>query len=200
MFTKFNRLGRIATLAVLAAAALPAAAAGAETAQPVCEPKISSQVFALFGDTRDYYLAPGGDFEGSVSWAKSGAVSLSAQIDPFALAGLRDAGSAWLQNGGKITSPKLCVTRDEPFMRFVARHAGGGQLDVIVRNFDADGRVSNTSSGSISPSDHWVWAPSRLVDLLTGDLDTGYSGYVDIQFKSQGDWKIDDVFIDPYRR
>ena len=85
-------------------------------------------------------------------------------------------------------------------LRFVAKATGSGQLDVEVRFYGPDGKVTDSSSGSVSPSDHARWAPSRTVLLKVDKLAAGETGYVDVPFKSQGDWLLDDVFVDPLRR
>ncbi len=66
--------------------------------------------------------------------------------------------------------------------------------------YEGDGEVSDASSGSVSASDPVTWAPSRLVDLKTAGLEPDETGYVDVTFRRQGDWRVDDVFIDPYKR
>jgi hypothetical protein len=83
-----------------------------------------------------------------------------------------------------------------PHLRFVAR--GKGQLDVEVR-VERDGST-DSSSGSVSESDHRGWAPSRYVELKTGSIPAGESATVTVKFRSQGEWLVDNVFIDPYRR
>lgn len=191
------RLARLAVTTALALAALPAAAASAAE----CAPQPSAPVFTAFGDLNAYHLAPGGSFEDGLDWARSGAASLAAESEPFALAGLGHAQSVRLLKGARITTPKLCVTRLEPHLRFVARATpGSGQLDVEVRVYDGAGAVVDSSSGSISPSSHLTWRPSRFVHLKTDSFADGESGHVDVRFSSQGDWLVDDVFIDPTRR
>jgi hypothetical protein len=198
-FRTLTRAAKVAAVAALASAAIPGAASAATTG-PVCAPQTTKQAFILFGDLRDYYLAPGGAFEGSVSWAGSGAVSLAASNDPWFLAGIGHKSSARLGFGASITSPKLCVSRNEPFARFVAKSSGSGQLDVTVRVYHPNGYVIGSSSGSVSPSAHARWAPSELIDLQTSSWPVGQTGYVDVSFRSRGDWHVDDVFVDPYRR
>ena len=84
-----------------------------------CSP--SSKAFAEFGDTNDYYLAPGGAFE-TLTWAKVGNVELSLDNDPFELfPGVR---SARLDNGESV-STSFCVDRTMPHLRFVARRSSG---------------------------------------------------------------------------
>jgi hypothetical protein len=190
---KLSRMKRLFTsggLVIAAFAAAPGTAAAAE-----CEYGPVSPVFAQFGDSADYYLAPGGDFE-SLTWSSWGGASLVTGVNPFALAG--GERSLKLDQGETVRSPLICVSRDTPHMRFVAK-GDDGQLDVEVRSYKA-GRVTDSSSGGISPSDHRQWRASRNVDLKVDGLGYGEVGAVTVTFRSQGEWLIDDVFIDPYRR
>ena len=138
MFKKVHHLTRGASacvLAVLAVATVPASSSADSAVRQVqaCTPNATTQVFAAFGDPRYYYLAPGGAFEGSISWRMSGAVSLAAENEPWYLAGTRHQSSARLAAGASITSEKFCVSRDTPYLRFLAKSAGSGQLDVTIR-------------------------------------------------------------------
>ena len=191
---KLSRMKRLFTsggLVIAAFAAAPGTAAAAE-----CEYGPTSPVFAQFGDSADYYLAPGGDFE-SLTWSSWGGPELVEGGNPYALAG--GELSLELEESDSVRSPLLCVSRDTPHLRFVAK-GDDGQLDVEVRSYNKWGRVTDSSSGSISPSDHRRWAASRNVDLKVDSLGYGEVGAVTVTFRSQGDWLIDDVFIDPYRR
>jgi hypothetical protein len=171
-----------------------------EASAPGCQAPSTYQAFSSFGDQGWYYLAPGGDFEQS-GWVSAGTTALVNETDPFNLTASADSRSLRLHEDATVRTPKLCVTDEMPHLRFVAKAArGGGQLDVEVRLYGPDGRVTDSSSGSVSPSDHAGWSPSRRVELKTDSLDPGASGYIDIVFRSQGDWLIDDVLIDPYRR
>jgi hypothetical protein len=177
-------------LVIAAFAAAPAAASAED-----CEYGPTSQAFAPFGDRADYYLAPGGDFE-SLTWSSWGRPSLVFEANPYSLAG--GVRSLRLDDGEGVRSPLLCVSRDTPHLRFLAK-GDDGQLDVEVRVY-RNGRVKDSSSGSVSPSRHRWWAPSRNIDLKAESLRSGEVGEVTVSFRSQGDWLIDDVYVDPYRR
>jgi hypothetical protein len=196
MLGKLRGRGRLLVLALVAVAvaATPATASAAE-----CATGPTSQPFASFGDLGDYFLAPNGGFEQELTWAVSGSVARVLGNEPYMLAGLGDRYALRLGKGGAVTTPTLCVSREMPHLRFVARASGSGQLDVRV-SFYENGRVTDSSSGSVSPSRHATWAPSRLVDLKVDRLQAGQTGSVTVSFRSQGDWLVDDVFIDPYRR
>jgi hypothetical protein len=198
MARKIRNPRRVLTLAaaVLAAFAVAPTAASAAT----CATGATSRTFAQFGDLGWYFLAPGGAFEGSLTWQRSGSVSLVTGNEPFFLTGLTHRKALRLRSGASVTTPKLCVSPELPHLRFVARASGSGQLDVTVRLHGSNGEVIDSSSGSVSPSDHAVWAPSRLVNLKSDKFAPGETGVVTVTFASQGDWLVDDVLIDPYRR
>jgi hypothetical protein len=192
-----SRLGRLSGLTAVAALALGAAPAAASAAE--CSYGPSAPVFAAFGDTAQYYLAPGGSFEGTLGWARSGA-AIVAEADPFRLTGLADTHALRLRAYSWAITPKLCVSPETPHLRFVVKARGSGGLDVEVRLYGSDGEVTDSSSGSVSESDHVGWSPSRTVDLKVDNLAPGETGLVDVRFESKGDWRVDDVFVDPYRR
>jgi hypothetical protein len=189
---KLSRMPRLVAMiggALCALAAAPGAALAAE-----CPVKPTTQAFAGFGDTNQYSLAPGGDFE-TLSWAKVGNVGLSNENDPFGLAP-GDFSVKLDRPGEAVTSLPFCVDSTMPHMRFVAK--GYDQLDVTVAVTYRGS--TDTSSGSISPSDHRWWAPSRFVELKTSSIPAGESAIARVTFRSNGSWYVDNLFLDPYRR
>jgi hypothetical protein len=192
-----KRLTRLAAAIAAAAALLPGTPAAAAT--PGCATGPTSKAFSRFGDLGDYFLAPNGGFEQALTWSRSGSVSRVAGSEPFNLAGAGHSSSLRLLKDGSVTTPMLCVSPELPHLRFVAKSSGSGQLDVEVRFYE-NGKVTDSSSGSISPSDHALWAPSRAVLLKVDKLKPGQTGSVTVTFKSQGDWLVDDVFVDPLKR
>lgn len=189
---KLSRAQRlVATIggAVCIAGALPGAALAAE-----CPVQPTSKAFAQFGDTNDYYLAPGGAFE-SLTWSSVGSVDLSFDNDPFELA--PGVLSARLDSGESV-STSFCVDRTMPHLRLVAKRIDG-QLDVTVRT--AYNGSTDSSSGSLDNSYHEKsWGPSAYIPLKSADIPVGESGTATITFRSQGAWRIDNVFVDPFRR
>ena len=104
-FTRLWRLSLLTAAAALGVAALPSAASAS-----TCVPGPTAPVFAQFGDPAFYFLAPGGSFEGSLSWARSGPVSVVSGNEPFLLAGPLHTKSLRLGDDGSVTTPKFCVT------------------------------------------------------------------------------------------
>src|SRR5918992_870782 len=137
---------------------VPGAALAAE-----CPLQVTTQAFAQFGDTNEYFLLPGGAFE-ELSWTKFGNVALSTEDDPFALAA--GSYSVHLSGNETVRSQAFCVDRTTPHLRFMAR--GRDQLDVEVR---VSYRGStDSSSGSVPGSAHRDWAPSSFISLKTDHL------------------------------
>jgi hypothetical protein len=198
---KLSRVGRLAALGMCAALMAPSGAAAAVS--PSCTSPETTQAFSAFGDTGNYYLAPGGSFEGALSWTRVGREGSAEIVDgnsPFLLNAATDRSSLRLRGDGTVRSPKMCVSRDMPHLRFVARAKGSGGLAVTVNVYDSTGKVTDSSSGSLSESDHRSWAPADIVDLKTEKFARGQWGYVDVQLMGAGDWLVDDLFIDPYKR
>jgi hypothetical protein len=189
---KLSRMPRLLAViggAMCALAAAPGAALAAE-----CPVQPATQAFAAFGDTNQYVLAPGGDFEG-LSWAKVGNVTLANENDPFRLA--PGTLSVTLDRAGEaVTSAPFCVDATMPHLRFVAK--GTDQLDVTVAvTYNGS---TDSSSGSISPAAHRWWAPSAFIPLKTSSIPAGESATAKVTFRSNGSWNVDNVFLDPYRR
>ncbi len=188
---KLSRAQRLlATIggAVCIAGALPGAAMAAE-----CAVQPTAKAFAQFGDQNDYFLAPGGAFE-TLSWASVGSVELSLDNDPFELApGIRSARLDYNES----VSATFCVDRTMPHLRFVAKRSSG-QLDVTVRT--THNGNTNTSSGNLDNADHGSWSPTAYVSLKTGEIPAGESGSATVTLRSSGTWRVDNVFLDPYRR
>jgi hypothetical protein len=192
-----KRIGRVkrllisAALAVTAMAALPSGAMAAE-----CPLTPTTQAFAAFGDANQYFLAPGGDFDSLKDWTVRGKAALVEDVNPLKLSANRR--SVHLETGESVTSVSFCVDSTMPHLRFTAKAAGSGQLDVTVQT--QVGRSTDSSGGSVSPDDHRSWHASRYVELKTDGIRDGRSGTATVTFRSQGDWHVDDVFVDPYRK
>jgi hypothetical protein len=193
---RHGRLARCVVIAALALAAAPATAAAAE-----CPDQPTSMVFAPWGDTSEYFLAPGGDFESvRTSWTGG---TLMPGNDPFYLAGGGDWQSLRIRSGATAASPSFCADVHHPDFRFVARPLNPyspGSLEVFVRFVDNAGVTRTPKMWTMSGVQFWTASPR--VQLMR-DLPLPTSGVTTAQvlFKAVGgDWAIDDVFIDPFRK
>jgi hypothetical protein len=194
--------------ASVAAAALavgaPSASAGLLVASaPDCSAKPTSAAFSqVDGDSTQYWLAPGGDFEaGSQSWSLGGRASLVPGNEPWNLAGSDHTRSLKLQPGASATSPVVCVGIEHPAIRLVAKgdRALLSTLTVDVITTTSLGLKVPVPAGVLLPNGQWKPSPklvvlSSLLPLLPGD-------HTPVQFRvtsvGLGTWTVDDFYIDP---
>lgn len=192
---RHGRLARWLAVLALALGAFPG------TAGAACPDFPTSMVFAPWGDTSDYFLAPGGDFEGShTSWSGG---SLMPGNDPFYLAGGSDVQSLRIADGATATSPTFCADASHPDFRFVARPLnpyGLNWLEVYVRFRDRWNVMRTWLVGGVGQMRSWGVTPQIR---LMRDLPLPESGETTAQvlFRAVGgEWVVDDVFIDPFRK
>jgi hypothetical protein len=192
-----SRLRTLALLATGAIAAFPGAAGAA------CQDFPTSQPFAQWGDDAQYSLMSGGSFEGSLSWTGTGSPSLAQENDPFNLSGTGTT-SARLRGRQAITSPPVCITAAQPYMRFVAR-ALDKKSRLVLEVLWNDKSVYKEKVLEEHPADLWgSWGPSKIVQLGKA-LPTGSGEIHEVRLRFSlkdrlGEWLVDDVFIDPYKR
>ena len=199
MLDHAKRHGRFARCLVIAALALGAAPAAASAAP--CPEQPTSMVFAPWGDTSEYFLAPGGDFEGA--WTSWTGGALMPGNDPFYLAGGGDYQSLRVRSGATVASPGFCADADHPDFRFVARPLNPyqpGALEVYVRFVDNTGATQTWKVWTMSGAQFWTASPRVR---LARDMPLPSTGKTTakVLFRAVGgEWGIDDVFIDPYRK
>ena len=190
----------IASVALL----LPFAGAATARADEVasrCTGRVIEQPFTQFGDLADYFLAPDGDLSaGGAGWDLHGA-EVVAENEPFWVHGDGTPASAWLDRGASAISPAICVTLDDPTMRFFARSAGGpsGLLAVDVLYTDADGVRQELRIGTVSADAAEEWTPVAPLAIVANTTEMN----VQFRFTALGagsEWLIDDVYVDPYKK
>ena len=185
-----------ASLVALAVGAAPSGAA-----LGIACPDPTSQAFSPWNDLSSYAYVPNGGFEaGAAGWKLTGGAAVVAGNESFSVRGAGDGHSLALPAGGSATSAQMCIGLLSGHMRFFAMNAGdpaarlrvqlvyGGGLGAVLGIADA-GTV--TAAGG--------WQPSPEVGMLGGLLPL-LTQYVQVRFTSLdsgGDWRIDDVYIDP---
>lgn len=191
---------RTRTLAVAAAAvavsAFGAAPASAVVALSGCDTPASAPVFAPWGDTTSYFLAPDGGFEnGAAGWVLDGASVVDGN-ESFNLSG-PGASSLRLDSGDSATSPAVCVGIEHPTFRFVAKKRQVRPASVVVSVVTERGLelpVGLAAAGSSWNPSPVMLVVANLLPSLTGTSST------DVRFRFTGltgSVQIDDVFIDP---
>jgi hypothetical protein len=162
-----------------------------------------SQVFAQWGDTADYALAPNGDFSQTDGWTFKNA-SVVADHDPFT------AGSnslAFTGGGAQAVSPAMCVNTLDPTIRMFVRDSGGNgksDIKVTVLYEDLNGKTQHLDLARISAGSDWSPSISIpiAVDVLSAASASGMTA-VAFEFTAEGLQKgetlsIDNLYVDPF--
>jgi hypothetical protein len=190
-------VGRIAALTCVAVFVSSGAAFAAQ-----CPTQSAKQKFSKFGDSSDYFLVPGGSFEGTaaqVGWTLSGA-NLTPGNEPFHLNSATDDQSLEIGDGGSATSPAFCVDSTMPSFRFFVRQtAPGSDLKIQGVVQTPRGPLSLTLADLPDRPLSW-WTPVQIT-VETNRIPKGFSVAAAMRFvvPASGSWQVDDVYVDPYR-
>ncbi len=180
-------------LAATYAAPAPPTAAGCTT--PAMAPLLSG-----FGDWRSYFLAPGGSFEANThAWSLTGGATTATGSGPLRLGAA--ARSLRLPAGATATSPVFCVDLNYPTFRFFSSKGYAPlTVDVIYPALGTRKPKATTVKGGAT-----VWSLTKDVSLRP-TLVTSNPGWRLVQLRfnagtgATGDWRVDDVLIDPRMR
>jgi hypothetical protein len=183
--------------AVCSAVALTPAAAMAADSTEECEIQATTKAFSFLRDYNEYFLAPGGDFEGELTWAASGDVQQKSSI--LSILGRRVVD---LGVGASIESPDLCVDVTRPHIRFGVKPPYSGTLKVQAV---ADGAVTDLGTIDAATQRRQYgengWSASPFVPLSSALGVTSGSRTVKLRFVAEsGSWDVDSVNVDPARR
>jgi hypothetical protein len=179
----------LAVLGALAALALTAPSAGAVS----CPAQPLARTFEPWLDLAWYQPAPDGGFESGGNWTLSAGATVVDGNQPF-LAGER---SLDLPPGSVATTAAVCVTVAHPTIRFFARNTGSAPapLNVSVVFRTLLGLQLEVPVGVVLGADEW--APSPVIPIVANLLTS------EVQFRFRpagGEWRIDDVYVDPYSK
>ena len=197
----------------LALVAFPALASAAD-----CPDEPSSQIFSIYGDDEYYSEVPGGDFDSTtLGWYFKNA-------RPDSMDSLKRKNAPHLTTDGKslrmdkqsyALSPPVCVSIRHPSFRFWAykKDGGAGDLNVRLLYTTSDGDYSIIPVGSLDGDGYRNWDLSASMPLwqalpLHPNEIANVRLIFDYGFKSDGStdssvrnqWRIDEVYVDPYRR
>jgi len=207
--TSFRRLALLA-LAFCVLLAVPASRADAGDGSLLGCGYEPEHPFLRFLDPLPYTLAPAGGFEaGAAGWKLSGGAKVVWGNNSFNLSG---AGSKSLQipSGGSATSPSMCVPLLLPVVRFAA--TGGSLLSTLKVEAvwkDSAGRQKSIEllPGVLGGSRSWL--PTLPLLQLGGTLNAltlnGLTTEMSFRFTPRGGlfgsgtWKIDDIYVDPWK-
>ena len=189
-------IGRVAAMTCVAAFATTG------TAFAACPSPSVSTPFASLGDTNSYFLAPGGNFDGSAGGWNLNNASLTQGGDPANAGGAANPESLTINAGGSVQSPFFCGDNTMPSLRFFANEvARGSDLRVyaVVNWGPWTGTypIGGVADGSLGTG----WSAGSPISV-NNTLAPGQTIQVALKFyvpQGSSSWQISDVFIDPYR-
>jgi hypothetical protein len=204
-------LGMITGAALLASAG--SASAGVLVASaPSCDNGVNEQPFAQWQDDNHYFLAQGGNFEGSLDGWDLNRSSVVNDQEPWKVHGDNGSKALSIPAGSSVVSSTMCVGLEHPTMRFFAHRQGGGLLAAtstllvtartetslgLVVDVPVIGLVNGLTNGTQWNKTGTQIVTSSLLPLLPGE-------HTPIQFRftavGTANWVIDDVYVDPRYR
>jgi hypothetical protein len=200
-----SRSFRAAGLAMLVSTAALIAGAPAQAAPlnfSPCDNATLSQPFLQWFDASNYQLAPGGDFEGSLSgWTLTGGAQQVAGSESYGVTGSVGSYSLSLPNGASGSSPQSCVDAAYPSFRFFTRTDTPGTTVTASVTYTSPLGTLTVPVGVVRPTSSWeptpVFPTGSVIPALLGNGITN----VQLEFTATGgEAQIDDVFIDPWSR
>lgn len=204
-----RRLLALGTLVLAVLALLPAAPAQAAG----CGARAVSQPFSRFGDQNAYFPATNGGFEsGTNGWTVSGGAKAVSGNETYYAGSGRDRKSLLLPVGASATSSWMCITKDDPTVRFFARSTSTSFVNVALLNVEAQilgasGTTVTHYFGMLTPSEFPDWSPSSAYSYgvwLDAPWLYGGGDTVSVRFRfwvqgNGGTWNLDDVYVDPFK-
>jgi hypothetical protein len=163
----------------------------------------TERVFARWLDPFQYALAPYGDFERDGGWQLKGGARVVSGNESFFVHAKGDRRSLALPGGASALSSPICLGLADPIVRFFS--SGGALLSLLKVEAvytTALGTVV-TPVGVVLPSR--TWSPGLPLPLLANVVGLtslqGTTTSVQLRFTSVGraEWRIDDVYVDPWK-
>ena len=201
----------LALVAALSATALAAPAANAGilvSSATTCDAQTYSKPFAKWLDFMNYTPVPGGSFEpGDRAWTLDGGAKIVSGNETHYVRSNSDSRSLLIPRGATATSPPICVGLAEPTLRFFAKQNSGllgvatSALAVSVDVETSTGTVLTVPIGAGAANTGWsptlpMVVIANLLPLLPNDTTAVRFNFTAVT----GNWQIDDVYVDPFRR
>ena len=189
------------TSGFLIGAVAPIAAQADLVSLSACDNSALTQPFNQWADLDYYKLAPGGDFEGSLSgWTLSGGAQGASGSESYGVGGSVGSSSLRLPSGSSAVSPQTCVNAAYPTFRFFVRSDTPGTTVTESVIYQTAAGSTTIPVGSVAATGSWMpTAPMLTGSAITGAMNGGTAN-VSLQFTaSGGSAQVDDVYVDPWR-
>jgi hypothetical protein len=198
---------RVVAVAALAIALVAPTSAAAEGVVAGCPSSEYEQPFAPWLDFASYVPVPNGGFEsGAAGWDLDGGAAVVAGNESFYVHDARDTRSLSLPSGSSAATSDMCVDAASPDLRFFVRNSGSllSTLKVEVLYTDALGEPRALTVAVLAAGSTWqpTLPIALLANLTAPPLVTDGTTSVAFRFTPLGSWsgwKIDDVYVDPFK-
>jgi hypothetical protein len=157
-----------------------------------CQGQVFSQPFLPWKDASSYFPVANGNFEnGAVGWDLYDGAKIVSGGNPY-LVGNK---ALDLPAGSEADAPATCVNLLSPTLRLFA--SGSGSVEISVVSMGKTFGVGTIyANGTWAPTASYLFVTNLLAILSP----TGASSATFVFTAWSGDVKIDDVYVDPYRR
>jgi hypothetical protein len=198
-----------AVIALAIACGSLAATTKAATVIGSCSWLSLSRPFLPWADASQYFLAPGGGFEGGMSgWALAGGTQVVTGNESYKVGGSSNSMSLSLPTtSSSVTTPTMCVTVLSPTFRMLIRNNGNngytdGQLAVYLNFTGADGKIQHVKIAALKGKTSWApTLPISFIQYISTPLQSG-TAQISFTIKpndNHGNWQIDDLYVDPLK-
>jgi len=194
----------VAALAIAFAAPASAATDGVLAG---CPSSTYEQPFTPWLDFANYVPTPNGDVEsGASGWSLDGGAAVAAENERFDVGGAGDTSSLSLPSGSTATTSSMCLDAMSPDLRLFVRNTGSllSTLKVEVLYTDVLGQSRALTVAVLLAGS--AWQPTLPIPFLANfgapPLVTDGTTNVAFRFTPQGSWsgwKIDDLYVDPFK-
>lgn len=199
-----RRVHAVGILGVLVSVAM--ASSGVADAQAAlistsaCQQATLSQPFAKWGDSSNYELLSGADFEGSIQgWSLSAGAQRVVGSEPYGATGSVGSYSLQLPAGSSAQSPYTCVDAAYPTFRFFAHNDSLLATVVVQLVYRTPLGTVSLPLGVVALSGRWQPTLPMLTGSAVTGLLSGGTAEVAVRFTAvAGTSQVDDVFIDPH--
>jgi hypothetical protein len=191
-------------LALVAASLTMMVAASPAAADTGCPTPPTSPVLAQFGDTANYTLLQGGNFEGNMAGWSLNKASVVSGNESFYVGSTTDSNSLSIPGGGSATSPAFCASSVLPTYRLFVKNTSNSPNATLTASVVYSG-VNGNSATPPAPvalsTTNGSWQLTAPLNLGSA-LNNGQTVNAQLVFTASAGstWQIDDVYIDPYAR
>jgi hypothetical protein len=198
-----------ALVTLMAVSASPASAGGTDGSLLGCGHE-ATHPFLRWLDPLPYTLLPGGDFEsGAAGWKLTGGARVVSGNETYDVTSASDSHSLQLPAGSSATSPPMCMGLVLPVVRYFSM--GGNALSYLRVEAVYTDPAGRQRSIDLLPGGLPTrsWTPSlpalQLMGLLNVLTLDGLTSDIALRFTPKGllfgsgTWRIDDVYVDPWK-